>query len=132
MGGERNLSRLLETLSPVQRPGRFVFTPVRQPVPDLDVIAMVQEPEGTTIVVGQDAADSHGLTYDFVAAMITLEVESALDAVGLTAAVTSSLAGAGISCNVIAGYHHDHLFVPFDRVDEALTVLQNLSGVTTQ
>jgi hypothetical protein len=62
-----------------------------------------------------------------VAGWITLRVTSALDAVGLTAAVAGELAQAGLSCNVIAGYHHDHLFVPYDRAPSAVAVLEALA-----
>ena len=59
--------------------------------------------------------------------MITLRVRSRLDAVGLTAVVSSQLAKAGISCNVVAGYFHDHLFVPVERAAEALELLHQVS-----
>ena len=32
-----------------------------------------------------------------------------------------------MSCNVLAGYHHDHLLVPAERGDEAVQVLRELS-----
>jgi hypothetical protein len=89
--------------------------------------ATVVEAEGTTLVVTQEEADRLGLRYEFVAAMITLRVHSSLESVGLTATVSSALAEAGISCNVIAGYHHDHLFVPCDRGGEAMELLGTLS-----
>jgi hypothetical protein len=66
--------------------------------------------------------------YDFVAAWITLQVRSALDGVGLTAAASRRLGEHGISCNVIAGYHHDHLLVPEDRVADALAALEDLAS----
>ena len=80
------------------------------------------------MVVDKDVADRYGLQYEFVAAMITLGVRSRLQAVGLTAAVSSALADAGISCNVMSGYFHDHLFVPVERADEAMALLQHLSS----
>jgi hypothetical protein len=76
-----------------------------------------------SIVVSQQDADDLGLEYEFVAAWIVLRVHSALDAVGLTAAVSSRLAEDGISCNVIAGLRHDHLLVPVDRARDALQAL---------
>jgi uncharacterized protein len=79
------------------------------------------------VVVARERADELGLSYDFAAAWITLRVHSALDAVGLTAAVSRALAHAGLSCNVLAGLHHDHLLVPAGRADEALAVLRELS-----
>lgn len=81
---------------------------------DVDVAAMVTEAEGTTVVIGAADAMRMDLDTEFVAAWLTLNVDSALDAVGLTAALSSVLAADGIPCNVLAGYHHDHLLVPIE------------------
>lgn len=124
MPGETGLAALLRDLDPELRPGRYVFTTVARVPPGLDPVVLVREDEGVTLVVEQPDADRLGLAYDYVAAMLTLRVHSALDAVGLTAAVAARLAGAGMSCNVVAGYFHDHLFVPADRGAEALRLLQ--------
>ena len=72
----------------------------------------------------EDDAQAAGLAYDYVAAWITLLVNSTLEEVGLTAAFSAQLAAAGISCNVVAGFHHDHLFVPHDRAAEAIALLE--------
>jgi hypothetical protein len=128
MSGKASLAALLGSLSPQRRPGSFVFVPVDEPPVDLEVLASVVEPEGLSLVVTREDAERLGLTYDFVAAWITLRVHSTLDAVGLTAAVSTALAEAGISCNVVAGYHHDHLLVPLDRAEDALIVLRGLSA----
>jgi hypothetical protein len=117
----------LGRLDPHLVPGRFVFVSLREVPPQVDPVAMVVEPEGRSLVLPVDVADSLGLGYDFVAAMITLQVHSALDDVGLTAAVSTALARAGIACNVIAGYHHDHLFVPHARAQEALAIVRGLA-----
>jgi uncharacterized protein len=77
--------------------------------------------------VPQDDADAAGLAYDDFAGWITLRVNSAPEAVGLTAAVAWALADAGLSCNVVAGCHHDHLFVPYDRAAQAVAVLEDLA-----
>ena len=128
MAAERDLARLLRGLRPELHPGRFVFTTVPGPVPaGLAPVVTVAEAEGHTLVLAQHEADAAGLGYDYVAGWITLRVTSALDAVGLTAAVASELAQAGLSCNVVAGYHHDHLFVPYDRAAEAVVVLEALA-----
>jgi hypothetical protein len=128
MAAERDLTRLLRGLRPELNPGRFVFTTVTGPVPlGVQPVVTVTEPEGRTLVLPQHEADAAGLGYDYVAGWITLRVNSALDAVGLTAAVAGELAWAGLSCNVIAGYHHDHLFVPHDRSAQAVTVLEALA-----
>ena len=60
-------------------------------------------------------------------ARITLTVHSDLEGVGLTAAVSNALAEAGIACNVVAAFHHDHLFVPWERREAALGILEDLS-----
>jgi len=116
MAGEHDLGRLLAGMNPVVNPGRFVFVTVPGAAPaGVRPVVTVLEPEGLTLVVPQESADEHGLGYDYVAGWITLRVHSALDGVGLTAAVAGVLADAGLSCNVVAGYHHDHLFVRYDR-----------------
>ncbi|MGZ4179487.1 MAG: ACT domain-containing protein [Solirubrobacteraceae bacterium] len=132
MHGERDVKQLLASLEPVQRAGEFVFAVVDD-VALLEVVAAeatVREDEGPTAVLRRDEADRRGIAYDYVAAWITLRVHSALDAVGLTAAISTALADAGLSCNVIAGYHHDHLLVPADRAAEAIAVLSDLSRGT--
>ena len=128
MSGETNLPVLLASMAAELRPGEYVFCSVQGPgaVPHVEVLASVSEPEGLSVVTTREQADRIGLPYDFVAAWITLRVDSALDAVGLTGEVSSALAAAGISCNVIAGYHHDHLLVPADRAEQALDVLLGL------
>jgi GNAT superfamily N-acetyltransferase len=121
--GERDLQVLLATMSPELRPGRFVFATTAEIPPGCTPVVVVREDEGVTVVLPQEEADRLGLGYDYVAAMITLRVHSALDAVGLTAVVAQRLATAGLSCNVVAGYHHDHLFVPAERAEEAVDLL---------
>ncbi len=113
-------------MEPVLQPGVYVFTTVDAVPETCDPIVTVREAEGTTLVLAQADAETHGLAYTYEAAMITLMVHSALDAVGLTAAVARQLADAGISCNVVAGYFHDHLFVPIDRIDDAMAALLTL------
>jgi uncharacterized protein len=91
----------------------------------VEPVAVVAEDEGFTLVVAAEQADAAGLDADrgFVAGRVTLRVHSDLAAVGLTAHVSRMLADAGISANVVAGRFHDHVFVPFDRLDEALDLL---------
>lgn len=123
---EANLEHLLRNLDPRLHPGRFVFATVAQVPKGVEPVATVMEDEGTTLVLDQDVADRGELEYEYVASMITLRVHSGLETVGLTAAVASALAGAGISCNVVAGYFHDHLFVPAERGEDALAVLRRI------
>ncbi len=107
-----------------------MFTSVDAAAPPsaVEPFATVREDEGMTLVLRQADADRSGLTYDYVAARITLRVRSDLAAVGLTAAVSTALAAADISCNVIAGHTHDHLFVPLDRAADAMATLGRLSA----
>lgn len=130
MTGERDLQKLLLGLTPVLRPGIFVFASVSRLPEGVLPVATVAEDEGLTLVVGKAEADRLGVGYGFAAAMITLQVQSALDAVGPSAAVASALAGAGIGCTIVAGCFHDHLFVPFERRYEALAVLKQLARET--
>lgn len=126
MGGESDLQVLIDSMQPELRRGRFVFVACAEVPGGAEPIAWVREDEGVTVVLGKEMADLLGLPYDFVAAMITLRVHSSLAAVGLTAAVSRALAEAGISCNVIAGYHHDHLFVPHEDGQRAVELLRGL------
>ncbi|MEU9701710.1 ACT domain-containing protein [Streptomyces sp. NPDC047981] len=128
MTAERNLTRLIAGMRPELNPGRYVFTTVDGPAPAGVVpVVTVAEQEGVTLVVRQEEADAAGLAYDYVAGWITLRVHSALDAVGLTAAVATALADAGLSCNVVAGFHHDHLFVEHSGAERALAVLHGIA-----
>lgn len=127
---ERDLDRLLAALQPVRRPGAYTYVtvPTDRPLPAGVVpVATIVEDEGLSLVVDVATARAQGWPVGFEAAWLTCTVHSALDAVGLTAAMAGALTAAGISANVVAG-HHDHLFVPADRAAEALTVLRALRG----
>jgi hypothetical protein len=114
-------------LRPELREGEFVFASVEPGVaPSLPLHAVIREGEGTTVVLAREDADEAGLRYDFVAAWITLSAETALEDVGITAAFSAALAEAGISANVLAGVHHDHILVPLGRRDEAVAVLERV------
>jgi hypothetical protein len=114
-----DLAAMLAGMAPVLDERAWFFVQVEGAKP-ADAFALIREDEGTTAIV---AGAGEGAVF----ARITLMVHSALEGVGLTAAVSGALAGAGIACNVVAGYHHDHLFVPWERRDEALAILQRLA-----
>jgi hypothetical protein len=119
---------MLAQMRPRLRPGRYVFTTVTGAPPAVVRPVMTfTEDEGLTLILGQDEADAAGLACDVVTEWITLMVHSALDGVGLTAAVSGALADAGISCNVVAATHHDHLFVPAGTGEEAARLLADLA-----
>ncbi|MEU1470360.1 ACT domain-containing protein [Streptomyces sp. NPDC005761] len=130
MTGESDLRVLLSDLRPELHPGRYVYaTAPDGGVPrGADPVVTVREAEGVTLVLPEAEAVAAGLPYSYAAGWITLRVHSALEAVGLTAAVSLALTDAGISCNVVAGFHHDHLFVPYDRSAEAVAVLEALAA----
>ena len=130
MSGERDLGRLLAGLDPQVAAEPYVFTQAADGAVPAGVrpFATVAEDEGLTLVLPRDEADRLGLAYDYVAARITLRVHSDPAAVGMTAAFSRVLADAGLSCNVIAGFFHDHLLVPWDRAEEAVRLLEGLAG----
>jgi hypothetical protein len=115
------------TLEPQLQAGEWVFVTVAEVPSGTLPLASFREAEGVSVVLERGQADALGLSYDFVGAWISLGMESALDEVGLTAAVTGRLAAAGISCNVIAARHHDHLIVPHDQAERAVGLLADLS-----
>lgn len=124
----RDLDALLRTMAPVLHPGRYAFTtlPAGRSLDPAQVVASIREPEGISVIVPESVAIDADLPIHFLAAWISLTVSSDLEAVGLTAAVSTALTGAGISCNVVAGTHHDHLFVPHAQEAAALTTLEAL------
>lgn len=130
-GEMASLGELLATLHPELVDGRFVFTAVASLAEVLaagvEPVVTVRELEGLTAIMTVEEAARLGLDSSFEAAMISLGVSSELDAVGLTAAVSTALAEIGIAANVVAGLHHDHLFVPADRSAAALAALRSLS-----
>ncbi|MEO1048444.1 MAG: ACT domain-containing protein [Pseudomonadota bacterium] len=121
-----DLGEMLAGMKPTLREGRFRFVPHGPDEDFIDLLhrtfAMVREDEGMTLVI-RARRDDPGPIF----AGITLQVHSALEGVGLTAAVATALAEEGIPCNVIAAYHHDHIFVPWERREEALNRLEKLS-----
>ncbi len=111
-----------------RRPGSWCLVSGVDVPPEAEVAATIAEDEGLTTVLSVADAERLGARPEFVAAWLTLEVRSALDAVGLTAAVAAALAAENIPCNVLAGYHHDHLLVPIDKADLSIAVLKALRG----
>jgi hypothetical protein len=123
-----DLATLLRSLQPELHEGIFVFATLEagQQVDPAELVALVREPEGISVVVAEQVAKRLGLNAVFRCGWITLTVNSDLQAVGLTAAFSTALGQAGISCNVVAGTNHDHIFVPLERAADAMAVLQRL------
>ena len=131
MPGELNLAVLLRDIKPEMHDGIFVFCTIAEgaEIPAaIRPLLTFREQEGTTLVLARDDAERAGLSHQFASRLITLTVHSSLDAVGLLAAVAARLAEAGIAVNAVSAFHHDHLFVPEHRAEEALGLLQNMSA----
>ncbi|MGG5208721.1 ACT domain-containing protein [Chryseobacterium sp. MIQD13] len=129
MNGEKDLQKLIKSMKPKHNAGEYVFCTVKNTeILDLDQIEMFfREDEGFTIIVKKELADKLNLEYSVIMAWITLAVHSSLEAVGLTAAFSKALSENGISCNVVAAYFHDHIFVNKNHVEKAMEVLTKLS-----
>ena len=123
-----NLNELLRTMTPYLNEGIYLFATVEPDtaIPLSEIISSIQEQEGLSIVVSEQTAQKYQLNAQFRAAWITLTVHSDLAAVGLTAAFAAALGQAQISCNVVAGNYHDHIFVPYEQADLAMSVLRKL------
>lgn len=128
--GETDLEAMLASLAVERRPGVFTFVEVESPTAPAaaDAHAVVVEDESVTLVLTVDDARRHGLPAVVEMAWLTLTVQSSLEAVGLTAAVSERLAALDISCNVLAGFRHDHLLVQSQRADEAVVALKSFSS----
>ena len=131
MGGETDLASLLKGMRPELQPGSVVFATLnpadRPDWPTLLPLGTFHEREGLTLVLAEQAARDAGLSHSAPMRQITLTIHSSLEAVGLTAAISTALTGAGISANVIAAYYHDHVFVPSADAARALAVLEALA-----
>lgn len=123
-----DLALLLRCLEPVLNEGVYVYSsvPSETDLNSIMPIAIFREREGLTLIAPESEALKAKLPILFRAAWITLAVNSDLQSVGLTAVFASALGGAGISCNVMAGAYHDHIFVPVERAEEAMSVLRSL------
>ena len=127
-----DLDQLIRKLSPKLQEGEFVFCTFPGDVygsfTHLHPVASFYEQEGLTLIIPKSYAEAAEITFDATYRQITLQVHSSLDAVGLTAAVSTVLANAGISANVVAAYFHDHIFVSSSNADKAMEQLLKLSS----
>jgi hypothetical protein len=130
VAAETNLQRLMAGMQPVLNSGEYVFCTVASApaIPAALVVGSFREAEGLTLILPLEVAQAHGLPYEQVMAWLTLNVHSSLAAVGMTAAVAAALTKENISCNVVAAFYHDHLFVAQPDAQRALAALQALSA----
>ncbi|MCI2283588.1 ACT domain-containing protein [Colwellia sp. MSW7] len=136
MSGETNLTKLITSMTPVLIDNEYVFGTLEtydyEQVLRLNPISTFQEQEGLTVILTKEKADESNISYSGVFKCITLNVHSSLDAVGLTAAVSTKLTQKNISANVVAAYYHDHVFVADKDAEQALSALIELTKQTKQ
>jgi hypothetical protein len=130
MPGVTELDELLASMSPKLVEGEFVFCTVDGVLSDyihVESLATFREKEGLTLVLDKQIAIKSGMPFESTYSLISLTVHSSLEAVGLTAAVSTKLAAKGISANVMAAYYHDHIFVQTEKAQMALLALKEFS-----
>lgn len=130
MSGEKDLQQLLKSMKPELNTGDYVFCKVDQLENiDLNVVEMFfREKEAITLILKKEIADVLKLEYSPAMSWITLTVHSSLEAVGLTAAFSKALSENNISCNVVAAYYHDHIFVNKKDAKKAIEILNSFSN----
>ena len=129
MPGETDLVTLLKDMKPELHMGEYVYclAESREHALALDPLCYFVEGEGITVILPKEKADAHNISYSTSCAWITLTVHSSLEAVGLTAAVSKALTESNISCNVVAAFYHDHIFVPIEDAQRAMSALLALT-----
>ncbi len=126
MSGEKDLSVLIQNMEPVLNTGEFVFCTVEtlNGIPDMEkILFFFREHEAITIVLERTIADEWKMPYSYISSWITLTIHSSLEAIGLTAAFANALKKENISCNVVAAYFHDHIFIAKEDAEKAIEAL---------
>jgi hypothetical protein len=127
MAGILDIKTLLKSMQPELKQGEYIFCCLAGSLADyahLNPLASYVEEEGLTLILNTDIADTAGITYEGKYKLITLNVHSILEAVGLTAAVSTKLTEHNISANVVAAFYHDHIFIQTDKAQAALSALK--------
>ncbi len=132
MSGIIKLEVLLKEMEPILDIKEYVFCTkkvfkLEEDIVYLNPIGTFLEEEGITLIIDKNIADNCNLSYDGIFKKITLNVHSSLEAVGLTAAISNALKQKDISANIVAGFYHDHIFIPKDKAILALKTLEEFS-----
>ena len=130
MSGEKDLEKLLKSMKPQHNLGDYVFCKVEK-IENMsmdDIVMLFKENEAITLILKKEIADTLKLDYSVVMSWITLTVHSSLEAVGLTAAFSKALSEHGISCNVVAAFYHDHIFVNKKDITQSMKILNSFSN----
>ena len=126
------LSDLLGHLSPELEKGLYVFCFLcdkkLSEIEKYGAICIFREENGWSLILPLSHAKTHQLSHDGVFCKITLRVHSSLHAIGLTKAVSAALAERGVGANIVAAFHHDHIFVPQEHAEKAIEVLTQLQN----
>ena len=130
MSGEKNLEQLLKSMKPEHNVGDYVFCKVAtlENINLSEIEMLFKEKEAITLILKKEIADTLKLEYSVIMSWITLTVHSSLEAIGLTAAFSKALSEKEISCNVVAAYYHDHIFVNKKDIEMAMKVLNTFAG----
>jgi hypothetical protein len=130
MSGEKDLQQLLKSMKPEHNSGDYVFCKVEnlENINLNEVEMFFREKEAITLILKKEIAEILKLEYSVIMAWITLTVHSSLEAVGLTAAFSTALSENGISCNVVAAFYHDHIFVNKKDIEKAIEILNAFSN----
>lgn len=126
--GEMDLDRLIISMEPFLHPHTYVFATVdlNKNCEHLLPVLQFRENEGKSLILTRETALGEGIEFEFVCRMITLNVHSALEAVGFLARITQRLAGLNMGVNPVSGFYHDHLFIPEDRAEDAMNELHQM------
>ncbi|MFW0738125.1 ACT domain-containing protein [Flavobacterium sp. T12S277] len=129
MSGEKDLQKLLKSMKPEHNAGDYVFCKVEklEGIDLNDVVMFFKEKEAITLILKKETAAALKLEYSVVMSWITLTIHSSLEAVGLTAAFSKALSEHQISCNVVAAFYHDHIFVAQKDTEKAMEILNLFS-----
>ena len=130
MSGEKDLQKLLKNMKPEHNSGDYVFCKIEKVENiNLNEIEMLfKEKEAFTLILKKENAEKLNLEYSVVMSWITLSVHSSLEAIGLTAAFSNALSEHEISCNVVAAYYHDHIFIDKKDTVKVMEILSSFSG----